>query len=156
MRTAFLASVSVLALATSAVAADLTPAYKAPPPVPVLPTWTGFYLGIQGGLAQNDTTWNDLDGLINVGAYTLAKTGGIFGGYAGYNWQDRSLVLGVETDAHWVGAKASETLFGGLPPASIRRQRTARSAGSAASAAGPDWISNRRCFISPAAWLTAA
>jgi outer membrane immunogenic protein len=116
MRTALLASVSALAFATSAVAADLAPAYKAPPPVPVLPTWAGFYLGIQGGLAQNYTTWTDLDALITgANSNNLAKTGGIFGGYAGYNWQDRSLVLGVETDGHWVGAKASQTLFAGLP-----------------------------------------
>jgi outer membrane immunogenic protein len=118
MRTVFLASVSAIALATSAVAADLAVApvaYKAPPPV--LQTWTGFYIGIQGGFAQTYSNWNDLDGFFGGGAiasHSISKLGGIFGGYAGYNWQYRSLVLGVETDAHWVGAKATETWFGGI------------------------------------------
>jgi outer membrane immunogenic protein len=112
MKTALLASVSALALATSAAAADLAVPYKAPPPV--ILTWTGFYLGVEGGFAQNYTNWNDLDGFFNgIATHSINKTGGIAGGYAGYNWQDGSVVLGIETDFHWVGAKATQTYLNG-------------------------------------------
>ena len=115
MRTVLLASVSAIALATSAVAADLAVApvpYKAPPVV--LPTWTGFYIGIEGGFAQHNAYWNDLDNFWNGSTSRISKTGGIVGGYAGYNWQNRSLVVGIETDFHWVGAKATENWRAGV------------------------------------------
>jgi outer membrane immunogenic protein len=117
MRTVLLTSVSAIALATSAAAADLAVApvpYKAPPPV--LATWTGFYLGLEGGFAQHYANWNDIDGFFSLATRNIGKTGGIFGGYAGYNWQNGSLVLGVETDVHWVGAKATQSYFTGLGP----------------------------------------
>jgi outer membrane immunogenic protein len=117
MKTVLLASVSAIALATNAAAADLAVApvpYKAPPPVVL--TWTGFYLGIEGGFAQHYTNWNDIDGFFSLATHNIGKTGGIFGGYAGYNWQNGSLVLGVETDIHWVGAKATQSYFTGLGP----------------------------------------
>jgi outer membrane immunogenic protein len=139
MRTVLLASVSAIALATSAVAADLPVAYKAPPPV-VLPTWTGFYIGVEGGFAQHYTNWNDQDGFFNIATHSLSKTGGIFGGYAGYNWQFRSLVLGVETDFNWVGAKATETWFGGLVGATTLAQTSeVRWLGSTRLRAGLDF-----------------
>jgi outer membrane immunogenic protein len=100
-------------LATSAAAADLSVPYKAAPPV-VLPTWTGFYIGVEGGLAQHYTNWNDLDSFFDLATRSIGKTGGIAGGYAGFNWQNRSLVVGIETDFHWVGAKATESYFTGL------------------------------------------
>src|SRR5262249_3989699 len=113
MKTILLASVSAIALATSAAAADLPVAYKSPPPV-VLPTWTGFYIGIEGGFAQHSAYWNDLDNYWNGSTSRISKTGGIVGGYAGYNWQNRSLVVGIETDFHWVGAKATESWGAGV------------------------------------------
>jgi outer membrane immunogenic protein len=45
----------ILAASASAFAADL--AVKAPPPAPV-PTWTGFYAGIQIGGGWNDEAVN--------------------------------------------------------------------------------------------------
>jgi outer membrane immunogenic protein len=113
MKKLLLASVSAFAMAGAAYGADMTPApaYKAPPlPSPV--TWTGFYVGLDGGVARHDAQFNELSqGLIGGGldSKVTSKTGGVFGGYAGYNWQDRSFVYGLEADINWVGAKATET-----------------------------------------------
>jgi outer membrane immunogenic protein len=116
MKKLLLASVSVVALAGSAFGADMAPMFKAPPP-PVA-SWAGFYLGIDGGAARHDGSFNDFNGLVNAviatsgltpGSFVTSKSGGIAGGYAGYNFQDRSFVYGAEADIHWVGAKATET-----------------------------------------------
>jgi outer membrane immunogenic protein len=143
MRTVLLASVSAIALATSAVAADLAVApvpYKAPPVV--LPTWTGFYIGIEGGFAQHNAYWNDLDNFWNGSTSRISKTGGAVGGYAGYNWQNRSLVVGVETDFHWVGAKATESWGAGqLTAATANQTSEVRWLGSARLRAGLDFES---------------
>ena len=54
--------IGLLALMTggAAMAADLPAAtvYKAPPPVVVAPSWTGFYVGVNGGVSvgRNRTT----------------------------------------------------------------------------------------------------
>ena len=108
MRTLLLGSVSALALASVAHGADLAMVPKAPPMV--VPTWEGFYLGIDGGATRQDAFFNDLSGFTGGIGHTFStnKTGGMAGGYAGYNWQQRSFVYGVEADINWVGAKAQE------------------------------------------------
>jgi outer membrane immunogenic protein len=108
MKHLLLASVSAFALVGTAHAADLAVA----PPMAV-PSWAGFYLGIDGGVTRHDGSFIDLNGLTGTEAtYSTSKTGGIAGGYAGYNWQQRSFVYGVEADINWVGATAQETLGG--------------------------------------------
>ena len=113
MKKILLASVSAVALVGTAFGADMSaaPAFKAPPP-PVA-NWAGFYLGIDGGVARHDADFNDLGGFFNIGTFSSSKTGGVFGGYTGVNWQDRSFVYGAEADINWVGAKANET-WGGV------------------------------------------
>jgi outer membrane immunogenic protein len=103
-------------MAGSALAADL-PRYKAPPPPPPLPimTWTGFYIGINGGYYDQQGTHVTGTPLFNgptaipggVFVSTTAETfdlrrshGGVAGGQVGYNWQaNQYVVLGVEADA---------------------------------------------------------
>lgn len=115
MKKLFLASVSSLALAGAAFGADLTmPVLKAPPPPPQA-SWTGFYVGIDGGAVRHDAFFNDLDGIFRIGTLSTAKSGGVFGGYAGYNWQDRSFVYGLEADFNGVSAKASEAWAATIP-----------------------------------------
>jgi outer membrane immunogenic protein len=83
-----------------AVAADM--AVKAPPPVPAAPpapSWTGFYIGANGGYAWSAFS----DQLANfnnapVLFHGLRPKGGFGGGQIGYNWQAMPLVLGVEAD----------------------------------------------------------
>ena len=104
MRKKLLLSAAMLIAAIStASAADLRqPVYtKAPPPAPVLYSWTGFYVGLNAG---GKWVTNSDDSLIAGG--TTATFGGnndsswIAGGQIGYNWQaPGSLwVFGVEGD----------------------------------------------------------
>jgi outer membrane immunogenic protein len=109
-------TVSLAALvATPALAADLAarPYTKAPAPVYApLPSWAGFYLGINGGGAWSRDCW-DLRTV--AGAAAVAPTGegchnasgGIVGGQAGYRWQASNWVFGVEAQGDWTSLKAS-------------------------------------------------
>lgn len=112
MKRLLLASVSAFALFGGAQAADLgVPVLKAAPPPPA--NWSGFYVGIAGGVARHDAYFDDLDGAFGFGnggrTYSTEKTGGIFGGYAGINFQDRSFVYGAEADFSGLSVKATET-----------------------------------------------
>jgi outer membrane immunogenic protein len=142
MKRLFLTTVSILALAKVAGAADL-PVKAAPAPVPVIPTWAGFYVGIQGGVAAHSASFTELDGLIGtaIGAkYHGDRTGGLVGINAGYNFQSGNLVYGLEGDWNWVGAKASSSFAnsGGVTTATsfdVRWLATVR--GRLGLAAGP-------------------
>jgi len=96
----------VLALiGTPAAAADM--AVKAPPrpPTPVQ-SWTGFYVGANFGLGAasgsvSDAFFSGANATPPVGPvdFISASGGGLIGGgQIGYNWQNGSLVLGVEAD----------------------------------------------------------
>ena len=95
MRRLLLASVALAALAGQAIAADLPSSKSAPvytpEPLPVF-SWTGFYLGVEGGgdFRQYKDTF---------GGYTIDKDAGLVGGVLGYNWQVNNFVLGLEGDA---------------------------------------------------------
>jgi len=97
MRKFLLAGAVVLASAVAANAADLRPApampTKAPPFVPTVFDWTGFYVGVNGGGGWGRSR-SDLSGRIDT-------SGGVAGGTAGYNAQFGSWVLGVEGDVDW-------------------------------------------------------
>lgn len=93
-------AVAALLCTTSAVfAADVVV-----PEEPITPifTWTGFYLGIVGGYNWGKTDWTfDNDNTANHRA-----NGGTIGGTIGYNYQFyNNVVLGLETDLAWSGAK---------------------------------------------------
>ena len=98
--------VCVLALmvgmaSTSAYAADAV--FEEPPaPVAVIEVpifvWTGGYLGLQGGGLWSDSDIDDPD----TGVFSDNFNGGLFGAYAGYNWQSGAWVFGVEGDINGV------------------------------------------------------
>src|ERR1700760_3757844 len=90
MKKIVLATVAVAALGTaSASAADLAArTYTKAPPMAALPTWAGFYVGVMGGYATEDSGSPSIQG-------------GLAGGTFGYNWQTGNLVYGVEVDAAW-------------------------------------------------------
>lgn len=95
-----------------AAAADLAVPYKAPPPPPA-PSWTGFYLGANGGAGWGTTTSNvDVGQTLAINGITpginlvvpLAQTslnGWLFGGQLGYNYQIGNFVVGIEGDGDW-------------------------------------------------------
>ena len=71
-----------------------------PPPVYVAaPTWSGFYIGVNGGYG-----WTANDG-------PLAPSGGFGGGQIGYNWQGlfgySPWVIGIEADIQGAGISDS-------------------------------------------------
>lgn len=104
------ATISILTLTAATLAADMSPPryVKTPPPLDP-PTWAGWYLGLQGGVAEIESSFADFG---TGGDYGISKTGGVLGGDVGYNWQAGDIVFGVESDINWVSAKASQTSFG--------------------------------------------
>jgi outer membrane immunogenic protein len=93
------AAFAVAGMVGTASAADL--ARKAPPPVVTkappayVPfTWTGFYVGINGGYGFGRSKWDGLPATFDV-------KGGLAGGQLGYNWQFGQFVWGVEGDGDW-------------------------------------------------------
>ncbi len=131
---------AVSLLATSAMAADLAPRpyVKAPPMVEPVWSWTGFYIGGNGGYSwgrsRTDVSYyNTGTGLpiaAPAGSITSASfdmNGGVAGGQIGYNWQMNNWLLGLEADIQWSGEKgrgnylcfASTNLPGACTPATF-------------------------------------
>ena len=126
MRTFFLSTVALVALAGTAFAADL-PSRRAPPvyvPPPVLPvfTWTGFYVGAQAGYEfgrSNAFATSNFTGA-GVAANSGSPKGFIGGAHVGYNYQfpggallhGVSFVAGIEGDVDGSNYKTNYALGG--------------------------------------------
>jgi outer membrane immunogenic protein len=124
MRKLLLAGVGFGALIMPAMAADVAPYYRAPPPLPVW-GWTGFYIGANAGWIGStgnslnntgtDTGGRGLGTDLAAGAIpssvNLRENGFMGGGQVGYNWQiGPSWLWGIEADfGGVVGAKTSTT-----------------------------------------------
>jgi len=111
----FFLGAAVIGLFTGyASAADLPT--KAPPlaPAPVIaPSWTGFYIGINGGVAWTDPSMAYSDfapsGYLPV-SFRASDTSGIIGLHLGYNYQFApNWVIGIEGDFDWTNLKAAGT-----------------------------------------------
>ena len=113
MRRLLLTGIAFTALiAGSAMAADLAPrpVYRAPVAVVAPFTWSGFYLGIQGGSGWGTSEWNttsvtDCTPAGGCAAFASEAQSASYnlngwhgGGTAGYNWQIGQTVLGIEGD----------------------------------------------------------
>ncbi|QOZ45374.1 porin family protein [Bradyrhizobium sp. CCBAU 53340] len=98
MKEILLASAALIALTGAASAADLAarPYTKAPVAMASVYNWTGFYLGLVGGGAWEDSS-------------SPRMQGGFVGGTAGYNWQTGNVVFGIEADGSWADVSASAT-----------------------------------------------
>jgi outer membrane immunogenic protein len=117
MKRILLCATAAALLAGPAIAADIpvkAPLYRVPPPVP---TWTGFYIGINGGVARMagpSMTYQDL--AVNVyfpATVHPSATSGIAGFHAGYNLQATgNWLLGIEGDWDWTNLRngASQNL----------------------------------------------
>jgi outer membrane immunogenic protein len=107
MKRTIFAGLGLLALAGSAAAADMTPRYPQQQPYLQGPlyspafTWTGFYLGLNGGGGWGTSRWD------RTGDFDLS--GGVIGGTAGFNWQTGQVVIGIEGDADWSGVSGTTT-----------------------------------------------
>ena len=102
MRKAATAIVIAILVGTPALAADM--AVKAPPPPAPVYSWTGFYIGLEGGagVANAELTRDSFS------SQTFQPNGAFVGGTVGYNWQlPNNWVVGLEGDAAWADVGAS-------------------------------------------------
>jgi outer membrane immunogenic protein len=104
MRTPLKPALAVLLILTggAAMAADLSSG-KQLPPAPALPSfysWTGFYLGAQGGYSWGSDKIRQLSttGLGYAGAFRDTPGSALGGGQVGLNVQFDAIVLGLEGD----------------------------------------------------------
>ncbi|MDO8399671.1 MAG: outer membrane beta-barrel protein [Bradyrhizobium sp.] len=119
MKKFLVATAGILAMATSASAADLSarPYTKAPMVVAAAYDWSGFYIGLNGGGGSSHKCWD----LTNNGAPLIPAeaggchdaTGGTVGGQLGYRWQASNWVFGLEAQGNWAdfsGSNAATSL----------------------------------------------
>jgi len=91
-------------------AADMQQRYTPPAPVYVEPifTWTGFYVGLNGGYARGKADISDATSAFT----TNTETGWLLGATAGYNYQSGRAVWGLEGDIDyaWLKGNTSNTV----------------------------------------------
>ena len=105
------AGLLVLAVATPSFAADLPrQAYKAPPQPYIIPfSWTGFYVGINGGYGWAKSDWSS-----SATAGSTKPKGALAGGTIGYNLQTGTWVWGLEGDIDYSWMKGSDSSGSGV------------------------------------------
>src|SRR5262245_60864793 len=118
------AAAALLIGGSPVMAADLP--VKARPVVVDTWSWTGFYIGINGGYSwgrsRSDVVFSTPAGVIipPAGSVTDASfnlNGGLFGGQAGYNWQSGSnWVWGLEGDLQWSRERGTAAFFCSATP----------------------------------------
>src|SRR5262249_27348327 len=119
MKKFLLVGVALALLGGAAQAADqaVRAPYAAPAALPVA-SWTGFYVGINGGYSSGSNDFTQTEGVGAVTGFSpfpssVNPKGGLFGGQIGYNWQTGPVVWGVEGD--WQAAnQTSTTVCGGI------------------------------------------
>ena len=105
MRRFLLSAATVIALCSSASAADWLEAVTPVEPAPVVkestPSWTGAWIGVQGGLTLGDEDDGDVD---LSGDWHLDDNEDDFGGEAGvaagFDWQIGNSAFGVLGDVN--------------------------------------------------------
>jgi len=106
------AALAAFALPGIATAADLA-VPPAPPlivPAPVL-TWTGPYVGLNGGggWGTTDHTFTGVAAGLSASTGNFKITGGLAGGTWGYNYQIGAWVFGAESDLDWANIRGTFT-----------------------------------------------
>ena len=98
------AAVALLVLPFAGHAADLPrPPFKGPiAPIEPVFSWTGFYIGFNGGYMGGSSQWTG-----GAGNFELSPKGWLAGGTAGYNYQFGNWVAGVEGDIDYANLKGT-------------------------------------------------
>ncbi len=112
MKKIVLTLAALAAFTGSAMAADMAPRYtKAPMPMPVAPSWTGFYIfgGAGGGLWASDEHTQTTAGALPLSIDQRQGGSGWFGTVgAGYDWQVNSgWVAGIFADGQFGSLKGT-------------------------------------------------
>ena len=138
-------------IAGPAMAADMNMPLKAPP-APIAPvfSWTGLYLGINGGGGWARDNWLDNNGTpagcggtfvtpVANCPVSFRPDGGIFGGQIGYRYQfNGNWVIGVEGTAAWADLNQTVALPNALFP-SLSEQLKVQSLYTATGQVGYAW-----------------
>lgn len=112
-------------------AADLprAPIYKAAAG-PAAVSWTGFYIGANGGGGWSRGCWNFIGTVPAVGLPAPLDEGcnyprgGMIGAQVGFNWQTGPMVVGLEAQGNWALQGENVSLLPSPPfPPSINRTR---------------------------------
>ncbi len=123
MKRLLMAGAFALAAGGQALAADLpqpgpppprAPASYAPLPPPVF-SWTGFYLGVNGGYAFGQSDWTA--STRTTGSFSTS--GFLAGGTLGANYQWGQFVFGIEGDGDWTNLGGSPALSSCSGPGGI-------------------------------------
>src|SRR5947209_9324362 len=111
LRKLLLSTVAATAMVGSALAADL-PSRKAPPVVPVVPifTWTGFYIGVDGGYGWENLRETGIFGGLAAYQLNYRAYGPVGAVHAGFNWQVNQFVFGFEGDVLATSMRATGPL----------------------------------------------
>lgn len=113
MKRTFALGLGLLALAAMpALGADLPTRYPTKAPVMVAPawSWSGFYIGVNGGYSWATTNHTDL---VGVTSGDFRQQGGLVGGTIGYNFQSGPAVFGIEGDLDWARISGTNACGGG-------------------------------------------
>jgi len=79
--------------------------------------WSGFYIGINVGMANFQAKYTDLDYFEGYDTRVLEDTNFTGGGQVGYNWQKGAMVLGIEADGAYLNTEVhTHTTFGDTRP----------------------------------------
>jgi outer membrane immunogenic protein len=146
------AFVTALVTFDSAFAADLArptaaPVYKAPAMVPQAFSWTGLYLGLEGGYGWGRENYDD-NTVLAPTPVSHQPHGGIFGGVLGYRYQTGQFVFGVEGSAAWAGI--NDTVASGFFTENLK----ARSIYTATGQVG--WAFNQALLYAKGGWAGAS
>ena len=141
MKNVLLPAVALVGLTAGAMAADI-PMRAAPPPAPVMAvlpafTWTGLYVGVNGGVAFQDENRRRGGRGGGRGGDDSSILGG---GQIGYNMQFGMFVAGVEADIQAIDFERINTRLGGA--ATTAATTTTRSMPSARSGVVSAWPSS--------------
>jgi outer membrane immunogenic protein len=153
-------------------AADMSMPYKALPMMAPVSSWTGFYIGVNGGYGwSNGSTTEDPfqnfalalpgGGTVVPGASLSQKVNGaLFGVHGGYNWQTSAWVWGVEGDFDASGMSNSAQIVmpdpllgsGGLATDGLSVQQQVQWLASARARLGYTWGSSMLYVTGGGAW----
>jgi len=111
MKKMLMTGTALLLISSSAMAADLSKPHAAPvyTKAPMMPlySWSGCYIGIEGGGAWGTSRHEDVNSVHITSDYNVS--GGLIGGELGCNYQPAgsSWLVGLEGDLSWTNKKGS-------------------------------------------------